>query len=217
MTQAVSASFAHRALLGFSLTFVALGIAPVDRQSWFVENIMVLLVVAALWCKRTRPALSRSAWCATLLFLFIHQVGAHYTYPEVPYNAWLLNVFSLDLNGLMGWERNQYDRFVHLTYGLLLSVPIRELSQQMGMNPRYVSLIAWNLIMSTSAVYELMEWFGGAYLGDHGADVVGAQDDFWDAQKDMALAGVGAMLTLGFIKKPERGPTASVVNAGEHR
>jgi putative membrane protein len=84
-------------------------------------------------------------------------------------------------------------------------------------NPRYVSLIAWNLIMSTSAVYELMEWFGGAYLSDHGADVVGAQDDFWDAQKDMALAAVGAMLTLGFIKKPERGPTASVVNAGEHR
>jgi putative membrane protein len=166
----------------------------------------VLLVVAALWCKRTRPALSRSAWCATLLFLFIHQVGAHYTYPDVPYNAWLLNVFSLDLNGLMGWERNQYDRFVHLTYGLLLSVPIRELSQQMGMNPRYVSLIAWNLIMSTSAVYELMEWLGGAYLSDHGADVVGAQDDFWDAQKDMALAGVGAMLTLGCMKKPEPGP-----------
>ena len=205
MTQAVSAGFAHRALLGFSLTFVALGIAPVDRQSWFVENIMVLLVVAALWCERTRPALSRSAWCATLLFLFIHQVGAHYTYPEVPYNAWLLNVFSLDLNGLMGWERNQYDRFVHLTYGLLLSVPIRELCQQMGVKPRYVSLIAWNLIMSTSAVYELMEWFGGAYLSDHGADVVGAQDDFWDAQKDMALAGVGAMLTLGFMKKPEPG------------
>jgi uncharacterized membrane protein YjdF len=44
MTRAVSDSFAHRALLGLSLTFVALGIAPVDRQSWFVENIMVLLV-----------------------------------------------------------------------------------------------------------------------------------------------------------------------------
>jgi putative membrane protein len=216
MTQAVSASFAHRALLGFSLTFVALGIAPVDRQSWFVENIMVLLVFAALWCKRTRPALSRSAWCATLLFLFIHQVGAHYTYPDVPYNAWLLNVFSLDLNGLMGWERNQYDRFVHLAYGLLLSVPIRELSQQMGVKPRYVSLIAWNLVLSTSAVYELMEWLGGAYLSDHGADVVGAQDDFWDAQKDMALAGLGAMLTLACMKKPAQRPAASAPKAGEH-
>jgi putative membrane protein len=158
MTRAVSDSFAHRALLGLSLTFVALGIAPVDRQSWFVENIMVLLVVAALWCKRSRPALSRSAWCATLLFLLIHQIGAHYTYPDVPYNTWLLNVFSLDLNGLMGWERNHYDRFVHLAYGLLLSVPIRELSQQMGVKPRYVAFIAWNLVMSTSAVYELMEW-----------------------------------------------------------
>jgi putative membrane protein len=208
MTRAVSDSFAHRALLGLSLTFVALGIAPVDRQSWFVENIMVLLVVAALWCKRSRPALSRSAWCATLLFLLIHQIGAHYTYPDVPYNTWLLNVFSLDLNGLMGWERNHYDRFVHLAYGLLLSVPIRELSQQMGVKPRYVAFIAWNLVMSTSAVYELMEWLGGAYLSDHGADVVGAQDDFWDAQKDMALAGVGAMLTLACMKKPAQRPAA---------
>lgn len=216
MTQAVSASFAHRALLGFSLTFVALGIAPVDRQSWFVENIMVLLVVGALWCKRTRPALSRSAWCATLLFLFIHQVGAHYTYPDVPYNAWLMTVLNLDLNGLKGWERNQYDRFVHLTYGLLLSVPIRELSQQMGVKPRYVAFIAWNLVMSTSAVYELMEWLGGAYLSDRGADVVGAQDDFWDAQKDMALAGVGSMLTLACMKKPEQRPAASALKAGDH-
>jgi uncharacterized membrane protein YjdF len=107
MSHAVDASFAHRALLGFSLTFVALGIAPVDRQSWFVENIMVLLVVGALWCKHSRPALSRSAWCATLVFLLIHQVGAHYTYPQVPYNAWLLNVLNFDLNRLMGWERNQ--------------------------------------------------------------------------------------------------------------
>jgi putative membrane protein len=216
MTRAVSDSFAHRALLGFSLTFVALGIAPVDRQSWFVENIMVLLVVAALWCKGSRPALSRSAWCATLLFLLIHQIGAHYTYPDVPYNAWLMNVFSLDLNGLMGWERNQYDRFVHLTYGLLLSLPIRELSQQMGVKPRYVAFIAWNLVMSTSAVYELMEWLGGAYLSDHGADVVGAQDDFWDAQKDMALAGLGSMLTLACMKKPEQRPAASALKAGEH-
>lgn len=216
MTRAVSDSFAHRALLGFSLTFVALGIAPVDRQSWFVENIMVLLVVAALWCKGSRPALSRSAWSATLLFLFIHQIGAHYTYPQVPYNAWLLNVFSLDLNGLLGWERNQYDRFVHLTYGLLLSVPIRELSQQMGVKPRYVSLIAWNLVLSTSAVYELMEWLGGAYLSGSGADVVGAQDDFWDAQKDMALAGLGSMLTLACMKKPEQRPAASALKAGEH-
>jgi putative membrane protein len=217
MSHAVDASFAHRALLGFSLSFVALGIAPVDRQSWFVENIMVLLVVGALWCKRTRPALSRSAWCATLVFLLIHQVGAHYTYPQVPYNAWLLNVLNFDLNRLMGWERNQYDRFVHLSYGLLMSVGIRELSQQMGVKPRYVAIIAWNLVMSTSALYELMEWLGGAYLSDHGADVVGAQDDFWDAQKDMAIAGVGSIVTLACMKKPEQRPAASALEAGEHR
>ena len=46
-------------------------------------------------------------------------------------------------------------------------------------------------------VYELVEWFGGAFLGNDTANAfVGAQNDPWDSQKDMAVAVVGAFATL---------------------
>ena len=47
------------------------------------------------------------------------------------------------------------------------------------------------------AIYELVEWVGGAYLGDATAKAfVGAQNDPWDSQKDMALAVAGAFVSL---------------------
>ena len=52
-------------------------------------------------------------------------------------------------------------------------------------------------MLSTSAVYELVEWIGGAFLGNDTANAfVGAQNDPWDSQKDMAVAVVGALTTL---------------------
>ncbi len=200
MIQVASPTFAHRALWGFSLFFVALGIAPFDRKTWLAENLLVMLLIACLWCKRSRPELSYRGWWALILFLIIHQAGAHYTYPQVPYNQWLRNGIGFDLDGVMGWQRNQFDRFTHLSYGLLLILPMWEVTKKLGVTRGYVSFIAWNLIMSTSAIYELMEWIGGAYLGNNKSGFVGSQNDFWDAQKDMALAGFGAGLTLMFIR-----------------
>ena len=45
-------------------------------------------------------------------------------------------------------------------------------------------------------LYELMEWIGGASFGQGGSAFVGAQDDFWDAQKDMAAAAAGSLLVV---------------------
>jgi len=51
------------------------------------------------------------------------------------------------------------------------------------------------IIMSISHVYELIEW-GAAEIfgGELGAAYVGSQGDEWDAQKDMALATLGAFI-----------------------
>ncbi len=51
--------------------------------------------------------------------------------------------------------------------------------------------------MSTSAIYELIEW-GAAEVfgGDLGAAFLGTQGDVWDAHKDMALASLGALLAM---------------------
>ncbi|MNH46081.1 Inner membrane protein YjdF [compost metagenome] len=52
-------------------------------------------------------------------------------------------------------------------------------------------------MLSTSALYELVEWIGGAFLGkDTAKAFVGAQNDPWDSQKDMAIAVAGAFVSL---------------------
>ena len=54
-----------------------------------------------------------------------------------------------------------------------------------------------DLVLSSSALYELFEWAAAEiFAGDIGVAYVGAQGDFWDAQKDMALAMAGALIAL---------------------
>jgi putative membrane protein len=64
---------------------------------------------------------------------------------------------------------------------------------------------ALDLTMSTSMLYELIEWAAAAVFGgDLGMAYLGTQGDVWDAHKDMALASLGAlvsMCTLALVHK----------------
>jgi putative membrane protein len=137
----------------------------------------------------------------TLIFLFLclHTLGGHYTYSEVPYDRWLQQLtggFSLD--AAMGWQRNHYDRFVHFAYGLLLAYPVRELFLRVAVVRGFWGyFLPLDLTMSTSALYEMIEW-GAATLfgGDLGIAYLGTQGDVWDAQKDMLCATAGALIAM---------------------
>jgi putative membrane protein len=49
-------------------------------------------------------------------------------------------------------------------------------------------------------VYELIEWAIAVFVGgDVGQSYLGSQGDEWDAQKDMALATLGGMITIGIV------------------
>lgn len=51
--------------------------------------------------------------------------------------------------------------------------------------------------MSTSGIYELIEWAGTEVLPSSvGRTFLAAPNDFWDAQKDMVLALGGAILAM---------------------
>ncbi|MEP5967580.1 MAG: DUF2238 domain-containing protein, partial [Sulfitobacter pontiacus] len=58
------------------------------------------------------------------------------------------------------------------------------------------ALFAFSLILASSLLYELIEWGAAVVLGDGSTAFLGTQGDPWDAQKDMALATVGALATL---------------------
>ncbi len=54
-----------------------------------------------------------------------------------------------------------------------------------------------DLTMSTSMLYELVEWGAAEFFGGElGMAYLGTQGDVWDAHKDMALASLGALLAM---------------------
>ena len=95
-------------------------------------------------------------------------------------------------------DRNHYDRVVHFSFGLLLAIPVRELlARWTGLAGRAASFVALLAILAGSMVYEIIEW-AFVLVADPAAGTafLGAQGDPWDAQKDMALASLGGLLTL---------------------
>jgi putative membrane protein len=178
--------------------WAALAIAPHDRADWLLENVLLLIGVAVLVGTRKRFPLSGVSYTTILVFLGLHIVGAHYTYAEVPYDEAFARLTGHSFNELVGWERNNYDRVVHFSYGLLLAYPIRELFLRVA-NVRgfWGYFLPLDLTMSTSMLYELVEWVAAEVLGGGlGAAFLGSQGDQWDAQKDMALASLGALITM---------------------
>lgn len=186
-------------LLMLALLTLTLGWAPSDRLTWMIEQLLVIAALAGVALLQRRFQLSASASLQLCGFLVLHQIGAHYTYSQVPYEgAWqALTGFRLDET--LGLQRNHYDRLVHFAYGLLLARPVREVVQGLsGLRGWRSAYVALEFVLASSAGYELMEWLGADLLAeDAGEAFVGAQGDPWDAQKDMALAFLGALLSLG--------------------
>lgn len=182
----------------FLLVWAALAIAPHDRKDWALENALVIFIVPVLVLSRKNLLLSRISYTAIFIFLCLHEVGAHYTYAKVPYDTWFSNLTGFTLNGLLGLERNHFDRLVHFSFGFLLAYPVREVFLRVadvsGVWGYYLPL---DVTMATSMLFELFEW-GAAELfgGDLGVAYLGTQGDVWDAHKDMALAMLGAIIAM---------------------
>ena len=182
----------------FAVEWIVLAISPLDRADWALENVIVAVFVVLIAFTYKKFPLSRVSYTMIFLFLMLHEVGAHYTYAEVPYDEWFNNIFGYSLNQSMGFERNHFDRLVHFCYGLLLAYPIREVFIRIAdVRGFWGYFLPVDLTMSTSMMFELFEW-GAAELfaGDLGIAYLGAQGDIWDAHKDMALASLGALIAM---------------------
>lgn len=186
----------------FWLCWLPLAVAPLYRSDWLLENVLVVLAVPLVLLGWRRYRFSRTASTALFLFALLHIVGAHYTYAEVPYNDWTRHLFGTSLNELLGWQRNHFDRLVHLLSGTLFMPLFCEYFQQrLGVNRRWQALLSISLVLAIACLYEVIEWVAAALFGgDLGQAYLGTQGDVWDAQKDMALAGLGALLGACWIR-----------------
>jgi len=196
-------SISHRRyllILGvlFGALWIVSAIAPFDRKAWLLENALAIVAVAFLGGFHHRLLFSRVSYTLIFLFMCLHQVGAHYTYSETPYDLWFEQLTGRSFNSFVGWERNNFDRVVHFAYGLLLAYPVREIFLRVA-NVRgfWGYFLPLDLTMSTSMFYELLEWAAAAVFGgDVGQAYLGTQGDEWDSQKDMALASLGALIAM---------------------
>jgi putative membrane protein len=182
----------------FLILWTTLAIAPRYRSDWIVENALVVFFVSAVAKFHRYLLFSRLSYTLIFAFLCLHEIGAHYTYAAVPYDVWFKKVAGVSFNSLVGWERNNFDRVVHFSYGLLLAYPVREIFLRVA-NVRgfWGYFLPLDLMLSTSALFELIEWGAAEMLGgDLGAAYLGTQGDLWDAHKDMALAGLGALTAM---------------------
>lgn len=166
--------------------------------TWLMENALAAVGLLLLALSYRAMPLSRVSYTLIFLFTCLHELGAHWTYAHVPYDAWWHALFGTDLNAQLGFTRNHFDRFVHFSYGLLLAYPLREIFLRIA-NVRgfWGYFLPLDFTMSTSMVYELLEWGAANVVGSNAAnDFLGSQGDPWDSQKDMAMASLGALIAM---------------------
>ena len=182
----------------FAIEFMFLALAPKSRADWLLENVLVFVFLILVLFNYKKYSLSKLSWLLIFIFLCIHEIGAHYTYSEVPYDDFFNALFNFRLNDLLAWNRNHFDRLAHFAYGLFMVIPFQELCSQISRShSNWTYFVAVNIVMSTSLLFELFEW-GAAWLfgGELGIAYLGTQGDVWDAHQDMLLSILGALLTL---------------------
>jgi len=182
----------------FAAEFLLLAWSPVSRSTWALENALSVALIAVLVLSHGAFPLSRISYLLLFAFLTLHEIGAHYTYSLVPYDEAWRRLFGVSLDDALGLERNHYDRLVHFCYGLCSAYPIRELFLRItDVKGVWGYLLPLDVTMSTSMIYELIEWGASiAFGGDLGHSYLGTQGDEWDAHADMALATLGAIVAI---------------------
>ena len=190
-----------------AVEFAVLAIGPVSRSDWMLENALSVAAVAALALTYRRFRFSRVSYAMMFVFLSLHEIGAHYTYSLVPYDAACQRWLGFSLDAALGFERNMFDRLVHFAYGLLLAYPIREIFLRIvDVRGFWGYFLPLDLTMSTSMIYELIEWGAAMAFGSElGQAYLGTQGDVWDAHKDMALASLGALCAMAVTLAINRG------------
>jgi len=182
----------------FTIEWIVLAIDPLYRDDWAMENVLVIVAVVVLASVYRKSVLSKTSYTLIFIFLCLHEIGAHFTYSEVPYDLWFRNATGYTFSTLFNWERNNFDRVIHLCYGLLLTCPIREILLRFVNVAGFLSyLLPLALTMASSMVYEFIEWaVVELFYQDLGMAYLGTQGDIWDGHKDMALASLGGLMAM---------------------
>jgi putative membrane protein len=173
-----------------SAVWLLAALNPLDRTGWLLENIIVAIFVPIGILLGRYFKLSNVSWTCITLFMILHIAGSHWTYAYVPAGEWIAD--------LIGGERNMFDRVVHFSFGLLMAYPIFEAFKRItGVRGFWSYFFPLDIVLSLSALYEIFEWLTAMTLdAERAVTFMGSQGDFWDAEKDMACAAIGALIAM---------------------
>jgi putative membrane protein len=168
---------------------------PHDLPTWAMEVAPVVIVLIVLWVSHQRFPLTPLLYALIFVHAVVLMLGGHYTYARVPLGDWMRDVFSL--------ARNPYDGIGHFAQGFIPAIAARELLlRHTGLQRgAWLAVVIVLACLGVSAVYELIEWGAAVALGQGAEEFLGTQGDPWDTQKDMALAGVGAIAALALLSR----------------
>ena len=188
-------------LLYLIFCIILINISLYENKEVYLNNVGSLLIILIFIWDIFKNRLSRSGFYGLLTFGIFHAIGSCWLYSYVPYNEWMIDYFSWDMNAYFGWERNHYDRMVHFSFGLLLFPAVVDyFKHKIPLANKYVLLITFLGIQTLSMIYELFEWNLSIFLSDGLADSYnGQQGDIWDAQKDMCLAMFGSLISYVYL------------------
>ncbi len=184
----------HRSLALYSAALIALlalsAYKPHDLPTWAMEVAPVVIVLIILWLSRERFPLTPLLYALIFVHACVLILGGHYTYARVPLGDWMHSAFGL--------ARNPYDGIGHIAQGFIPAIAARELLlRHTGLQRgAWLFVVIVLACLGVSALYELIEWGAAVALGQGAEEFLGTQGDPWDTQKDMALAGVGAVAAL---------------------
>lgn len=162
-------------------------------NTWLQVGPVALLMPLAYAGLRRAPLSNLSAGCIAA-FVLLHLFASRWSYSFVPYDDWV---------PMLGSERNHFDRLVHFLFGVLAMPPMVELGMRYGGLTRRMALaFALMFVLAVGGLYEIFEWsLTLALAPEHAGAYNGEQGDMFDAQKDMAIAGLGALLVAPLVRK----------------
>lgn len=174
-------------IFAFLSTLIWSGIAPRDTLTWALEVAPAVIGAIILIITYRSFHLTPLLYWLILLHCIVLMVGGHYTYAEVPF-----------FDGLLGSERNNYDKVGHFFQGFVPAVIAREIiiRKQLIDSNAWRSFFILSTCLAFSAFYELIEWWVALASGENADAFLGMQGYVWDTQSDMAWALAGAASAL---------------------
>jgi putative membrane protein len=171
---------------------------PAGRVSWVLEVGPGLAMVTVLMAVYRRLPLSHFVYVCVFLHLQVLIYGGYYTYALTPLGDWAKQAF--------GFSRNHYDRIGHVALGVFPCFLAREVLLRCTPLKRdgWLFFLVCSVVLAFAAFWELLEWWTALVAApDVGVAFLGSQGDVWDAQWDMLLALLGAMVALPLLSRAQ--------------